>query len=170
VIQDASAPRRCPYFLFSFRPCVILNAAKNPGLSECWQMHSNHSPTEVFGSHTAITSNAPWLGCVGKRRKRSGILRCAQNDTKSERQRTGSGSDDDAQHLVFYEDELLWRLAVEVTLDGLAVEDERAHLIFRGAGRDLQAVADFAAYLHYYCDHFVEYEFRVELWPGFQVD
>ena len=53
-------------------------------------------------------------------------------------------SHDEAQHLVLDEDDLLGRLAVEVTLHGGAAERELADLVFGSTGGDLQAVADLA--------------------------
>ena len=66
-------------------------------------------------------------------------------------------SGDDAEHFVFYEDEFLWGVAVEVTFDRIAIQGEGAHIVFGGAGGDLEAVADFAVYLDYDRYHFVEY-------------
>ena len=44
---------------------------------------------------------------------------------------------DDAEHLVFYEDEFFGGLAIQMTFDGLAFEGEGAYVIFGGAGGDL---------------------------------
>ena len=77
---------------------------------------------------------------------------------------------DDAEHFVFYEDEFFWGFAIQVTFDGLALQGEGAYVIFRDARGDFEAVADFAVYLDYYCDHLVADQIWIEGWPRFKVN
>src|SRR5208283_216120 len=77
---------------------------------------------------------------------------------------------DDAEHPVFYENELGRRFAGEVARDRLALERELADVGFRSACDDLQPIANLAVNLHDDGYRLVAREIRVELRPRLQMN
>jgi hypothetical protein len=72
--------------------CVILSAAKNPGVSECGQVHPNRVLSDVFGALIRQLRSRRGWGASASIQKDPGFFAalrmtqggCAQNGTRSE--------------------------------------------------------------------------------------